>query len=212
MFTVLQNIIHFFFEYTSILDKFAYLENYSGVILTVIFASAIVLGFFVYRLYFSVIIFYVLTTVFIWLLSPVTSWQNTAACIAVVAVIISLLSFRWTHFAAILTCLVMGGLFGWLVYPAVVAAVVGGLVCGALSVFFPLYSICVFLPIFGALGIYEIYSLPIWAVILVILAGIAIQLLVSRKQALFARNYPAKIDYWLDQIKLKRKNKHAAGV
>lgn len=208
MYTLLQKLMQALLELGQIGERFAFLGDHRTLIYTVIFGLAFLLGFYIYKLYFSVTFFYLFVTATILLLSPRTSWQNTVATLSVVGVIFSFLSFRWNHVAAIIFCAVIGGMLGFLIYPLLILVILFALAGGALAVIFPVHSLCVFLPLFGALGLYEIYRLPVWALFLIILAGIGLQLLIARKQTMFSKPYPQKLAYWLE----KRKAKHAAGV
>ena len=171
-----------------------------------VFLLALLFGFYLYRLYFSAVFFYLFVTLSVFVLAPRTSWQNTVAFFSVVGVMLSFLSYKMTKSGGVILCSVVGGMLGYMIVPSVVSAIIGAVIAGALTIIFPVISICVFMSLFGGMGIGEIADLPVFVTILIVIAGAALQLFLSRNTALFDRKYPDKLRYYLEQ---RKKNTNA---
>ena len=201
MATVFRKIWQYLAGITNIWERFEFLSQYKFGIFMCVFLLALLLGFYLYRLFFSVVFFYLFVTLSVFVLAPRTSWQNTVAFFSVVGVMLSFLSYKMTKSGGVILCSVVGGMLGYMIVPSVIAVIVGVVIAGALTIIFPVISICVFMALFGGMGIGEIANLPVFVTILIVIAGAALQLFLSRNTALFDRKCPDKLRYYLEQRK-----------
>ena len=197
-----HDLWNMFTTYTNIWDSFSFLTAYSIQIYTVIFLLSIIMGVYIYKLFFTLMFFFSYVTFSVYLLSPKTSWQNTVAFFSVTGVVFSFLAYQWSKLAACVISIIIGGLTGYFLFGTLPAAVAGIFLFFFLCYLFPLHTLCIEMPLFGALGIYDLYRLPLYVILAIFIAGVLFNMLISRKQTMFTKIYPDRVRYMLEKRKL----------
>ncbi|MBE5823257.1 MAG: hypothetical protein E7308_04230 [Butyrivibrio sp.] len=191
----------FFSKITNIWDRFIFLKDYEDEILMVLFGLAIIFGFFIYRLCFSITFFYLYITACVLILPRIMSMQNTVAFFSVSGVIFSFLLFKCNRIGAFVMCGVIAGMIGYMILPKEFAVAVAVLLSLIMVMFFPFHSVCIFMGLFGGLGFSSMMGLPVWLGIVWAAAGAIAQMYLFRKQDLFGQVLPPKLQYYLDSKK-----------
>lgn len=205
MATVFDEALIYLQQYTGIWKRVSVFEEYKLTAFIVIFVLALFVGFYLYRFAFSLVFFTVFSTFAAWGLSKVTSWNYTLAIVSVVGVVFSFLLFRADRLGAnVISGLVAAGLvlsFGLGLIPAIIAAAIAVVI----TVYFPVHSVCAFTALFGGLGIMEVFNLNLPIGILIILVGIAVQYITTRKQTVTDKRLPKRLEYYLEKRKANEK-------
>ncbi len=94
-------------------------------------------------------------------------------------------------------------MIGYIVMPASFMVVIFALMGLAICFYFPVHGICLYMGLFGGLGLSSLFNFPDYLGVAVgILCGI-FQLVITGNQNLFPNKYPAKIQYLLDKKRIK---------
>ncbi len=192
----------FFSRHTNIWDRFSVLdEHLVFVILYIVFALALFIGFYIYRLYFSVTFFYLYVTACVFVMPRFLSWVNVVAFFSVTGVMFAFLIYKWHRLGSLVLCGAIGGMLGYMILPENFFVVIAAFVAMAITFFFPVHGICIFMALFGGLGLSSVFVIPD---LIGIFGGIVcglFQIWLTRKQTLFDKKYPSKIQYMLDKRK-----------
>lgn len=197
----------FFCDHASVWKDITQITGYRTVILAVLFGLAVLLGFWSFRVYFSLALFLTFVAVSVALLGNSSDWQHVAAFFSVVGVILAYLSFRWPYFASYFVSGAIGAMIGYLISGVLIGAILFGSLFLAMSVLFPLHTVCASMALLGALGLVSLYGIHVLWSILIFAAGFGLQLLFTRKQTLFNKIMPDAVKY-----RLEKRKSDAAGV
>ncbi len=191
----------FFSQLTSIWDRYAYVADYKIAIFSVVFGLALLVGFYIFRLYFSMTFFYLYVTLCVLLLPRFLNWYDVVAFFSVSGVIFSFLMYKCNRFGSLLLCGIIAGMIGYMILPQSFFVAIFALLGLLISFFFPVHAICIFMALFGGLGLSSLYGYPDIAGAAVGAVFAVVQILLTRKQTLFENRYPAKIQYMIDSRK-----------
>lgn len=198
---------NFFCDHASIWKDITEITGYRTVILAILFGLAALLGFWAFRVYFSLSLFLTFVAVSVALSGSGADWQHTVAFFSVVGVILAYLSFRWPYFASYFMSSAIGAMVGYLISGELIGAILFGTLFLGLSVLFPLHTVCAAMSLFGALGLASLFEIHILWSIPIFLAGFGLQLFIARKQTLFGKIMPDAVRY-----RLEKRKSNAAGV
>ena len=179
----------FFSKYTDIWDRFSYVGDYKKQILSVVFGLALAVGFYIYRLYFCATFFYLYVTLCTLVLPRFISWPRVVAFFSVSGVMLTFLIYKSARFGGAVICGVIAGMIGYMIMGIL------------LFLYFPVHTVCLLMAMFGGLGLSSLYGYPDYMGAAVGAVFTIIQLLLTRKQTLFEKRYPARVQYMIDQKK-----------
>lgn len=176
-------------------------QQFGWYVLLAIGILACFLGFYVYRFYVSGMLFGAVTILICTLMNPSSNWGAVVTCFSVVGVILAFLSYRWAHLDAYIFSCVATGLMGWVLFGNAVGAC-----CMAAAAFviirtFPVIGICMISSIAGAWILAEMMGSNLASGIGIAVAGIFLQMIMSRKQKLFSSPVPEKVSLWMAERK-----------
>ena len=177
-------------------------------------------GFYCYRAVVSGLAFLGVTLGSFLCIDPMWGTQAAVTSSAVLGVIIGFLAFRWYRLGGVVLCALIAGSWVWQATGgsgmALVLAALAALLAGLITFFFPLWGICGFTAVWGAVAFaqegWRVWSLlpspeqPLCILLAIVLAvvGLALQMLLFRRQKLFARIMPQKLEYRLQKRREKR--------
>lgn len=189
-----------FINSTRLTEEVAPYLDWGNICVIVICVLACIFGFFVYRAYFSALVFMGISIVLCSALSAMP-WGQVAAWCAVLGVVMALLAYRWHHIGGFCICILVGACIGWNIYPSVVLSVGIGLLFGLLELYFPVIAIIASTSLWGSWMLVEGFQLQIvWKIVMIGLVTVVcfiLQMMMSRKQKLFTMPIPQKMRYWL---------------
>ena len=202
-------------------------EQYQPLIvqgLAVLALFSCLLGFYCYRAVASGLTFLGVTLAgFLWVL-PLWGKQSAVTFSTVLGVAGAFMMFRCSRLGGVLLCALIGGSWAWQLTgqsqePAILTLVIIGaaaLAAGLLTFLFPLWSICGFTAVWGAV-VFAQEGWHLWsglpqggeeALLLMAglsLAGMALQSVLFRRQKLFTKIMPRRLEHRLEQRKRKRR-------
>lgn len=182
-------------------------------------------GFYCYRAVVSGVTFLAVALLGAVWVRPHT-WELAAVTFsAVIGVVMAFLAFRFYRPGAMALCAAIAASFvlpliwqgGALSLGTVIILILLCLAVAVLTAMFPLWSVCAFTSSWGAVS-FVAYSAELWpnafnglgAAMLGIVLGVggcALQLVLFRKQKLFARIMPQRVEYALERRKIERASK-----
>ena len=199
---VFLSCLRLFFEKTGISDRFNGFEQYELIILAVVFTIALVVGFYFFRFYHSVLFFGAYIYICVLLLSRIMNWQNTVAIFSVSGVFLAFLFYKSIHFGSLFLCGFLGGLMGYMIFPNIFFVAFFVVLAMVVTFYFPVHGICAYMAFFGALGLSSLFNLPVYVGIIAGALFSVFQIFITRKQSVFDKRYADKIQYMLDKKKV----------
>lgn len=202
----------FAFE-TGIMGEVRQYGQMGMVILTMLAAVALVLGFKTFRAFFSFLVFIGVTVLSCILLENVADWGEITTCFSVIGTVLALLAYKWHRLGGCIICALIAALTVWTVNESFLIALLLGVLAIISTLLFPVITICLATSLWGSLVLSELLlvTTDIYVIVGVWLAGFAIQMLTNSRQRLFLKKCPDKMTHWLEQRKRKRK-KHADSI
>ncbi|MDD3138411.1 MAG: hypothetical protein PHX08_05505 [Lachnospiraceae bacterium] len=168
-------------------------------------AFALVMGFKTYRIFFSLVLFICITVLSSVLLSGKANWGEITTFFSVVGTIVALLAYQCYKMGGCVICGLIGGIFGWILTDSIGIALLFCALAIIATLKFPVITICLFTSLFGSLIICELLltSGNPFVISAICASGYAVQMLINRRQKIFAKIYPDKVTHWLEKKKRK---------
>lgn len=174
-----------------------------GICVIILGIVGCVLGFRTYRMFFSAILFMTTAVAAFHFMAGTESLRSVATCVAVGGVVLAICGYYWNRIGGFVICFLIGMGVGWLLYPSYILAVACGILAGTAEVFFPVIAISVMTSLWGACMLAEGFqmsgALQVVAVLGMAVISSAWQLVLNRKQKLFAKVCPDRVRYWMEQ-------------
>lgn len=190
MATVFDRVWTYLSLETNIWDRFSFLIQYRTIIFSLIFGAALLVGYLVYQMYFSITFFYLFVTLTTILLRPYIAWNYVVAIFSVAGVIFTFLSYRWTRVGGLVLCAVIGAMCGAYISAVLIGTdiniasisimVVFALVAFLAEFFLTQYTICIMTAVFGGFGLAEVFGFPLAGFVLAA-GGAGLQIFLSRR-------------------------------
>ena len=197
---------------TGILGEIRRYQEMGSYVLLLLGILGCFLGFWVYRAYVSVFLFFLIAYVSTICLSSRVDWGVVVTCFAVVGTALAILAYGWHRLGGCILCACIGIWIGTLVCPSVWAAILGGVLAVLWMLLFPVLALCSLTALWGGWLISDLLFQLVWkgkpslhGLTAFICAGVGfgIQILLSRHQTLFAQTCPKRVAHWLEQKKGK---------
>ena len=168
-------------------------------------AFALVLGFKIYRIYFSLLLFICVTILSSILLSGKANWGEITTFFSVFGTIVALLAYQCYKVGGCVVCGLLSGIFGWIISDSIGIALLFCALVVIATLKFPVITICLVTSLFGSLIICELLltNENPYVISAIWVSGFAVQMLINRRQKIFAKIYPDKVTHWLEQKKRK---------
>ena len=193
-----------FFDFTGIGDRFSFVTEYEIIILPIIFGTSLVLGFYFFRFYQSVLFFCAYVYACAMVLPKIMNWQSTVAVFSVSGVFLAFLFYKCNRSGSMILCGCISGLIAYSFIPHIIPAVIFAILGIVLTFFFPVHGVCVFTSLFGGLGISSLLGFPFYVGLIAGILFAIFQIWVTKDQNIFDKKYPAAIQEALDRKKRKK--------
>lgn len=192
---MIELITHFFTWFTFETGIIGKIRQYSELGLWCIFIIGFMscfFGFKVFRAYFSVFMFGLVTSLCCLFFKERWDWGSVTTCFAVVGVFVALLSFEWKKAGAIIMCGIFGAMTASLFLASNIVVLLIGIVCIVAVILFPVITICFLSSLWGSIILSEI--LPVtnagYCYLILTIIAFGLQLFFNRKQDLFKETCP----------------------
>lgn len=184
---------------TGILGEIRQYYDFKIVILTLLGVLACFLGFKIYRSLFSIFTFMVTAMGSICFMKNITDWGTIVTTFSVIGIGLAFFAFRWTYLGAVIinSLIVMG--FLSMISNSIIGIVISCVLIAIAIVLFPVISTIILTSAFGGTILGEIFNLNKLTIMFLIVAGIIIQKLTNQNQKLFEKEYPDKINDFLEK-------------
>lgn len=127
---------------------------------------------------------------------------------AIIGGILAFIAYEWKYAGAFFLGAVIAGTFLFQMRCSLLIVILGGVLGGILVYNFPVIGVSFGTACFGGFMLSELITfswLSGWpSAILFTVAGFAIQMLLSKKQTLFGKKYPASIQHYLEERKRRK--------
>ena len=185
------------------------IELLSGILLFLAVLTCF-LGFNVYRAEFSVLVFIGVTLICCFIMRERTDWGTVTTTFAVLGTAFAFFAFRWHRLGGFVICGVTAAAVAWLMTQSIWITVAAGVLAGILLLWFPVIMLCLMTSLWGALVIYGfrgdiplLYGRGNLAVVIIMAAGFVLQMMINRKQKLFVKVYPRRLEHWMEERRKK---------
>lgn len=170
-------------------------------------AVFVLFGFKTYRAVFALLVFMAVALASCFLLTGRTDWGSIVTCFSVLGSVLAFMGYKWVHLGACIISGLVALSAAWVYTHTLWLAVLLCVLAIAATVAFPVICICLFTALWGSLVLTELTPLPdaLWMIVLLCAGGFALQMLLARKQKLFAKKYPAFVTHWLEQRQQRKK-------
>lgn len=185
---------------TGILGELRRFEPYGAGCLLILGVLCCFLGFKMYRVFFSVYLFSLIAAACCILLRSRMDWGAVVTCFAVLGTVISLLAYQWYRLGGCVISGLIGMGIGWLLFPSLWALAVGAVLGIVFTLQFPVIAICLLTALWGGGMVSGLEVAPGGGVtfVLFVAAGFSLQMVMNRKQKLFASVCPDRVRHWLE--------------
>lgn len=202
---LLSTLFGYFVELADIQDKvtdIAYVST--GIIITIAILSC-VLGFYSYRTFFSIIMFFFSAATIVYLLGDKELRGTIVTCIAVISTLLAFFSYQWSKVGGFVVCCFVGACIGWIICPSWIAATISAVIAGVIEGLFPVIAISGYSSLFGTWILADVCELTgnkkILMILFVSIAAFVWQMIISRKQKTFSKACPDKIRLFFEKKK-----------
>lgn len=185
------------------------IEFLSGILLLLAVLTCF-FGFNVYRAEFSVLVFIGVTLVCCFIMRERTDWGTVTTTFAVFGTAFAFFAFRWHRLGGFTICGVTAAAVVWLMTQSLWITVAAGVLAGILLLLFPVIMLCLMTSIWGMLVIYGfrediplLYGRGKLTFVLIMAAGFVLQMMINRKQKLFVKVYPRRLEHWMEERRKK---------
>lgn len=167
-------------------------------------------GFNVYRAEFSVLVFIGVTLICCFIMRDRTDWGTVTTTFAVLGTAFAFFAFRWHRLGGFVICGVTAAAAVWLITQSIWITAAAGVLAGILLLLFPVIMICLMTSLWGMLVIYGfrediplLYGRGRFIFVVIMAAGFVLQMIINRKQILFAKVYPRRLEHWMEKRRKK---------
>lgn len=179
--------------------------------ITVLALASSLFGFYLYRGVVSVLVFLTMTLIGGCWIGPAWGEQARATFGAVLGIAVAFLAFRWYRLGTVGLCAAIAAGWTWNILgpQGWFFAVLLGIAAGGIAFCFPFWSVCGFTAAWGGVTFAALGGelLPIPQPILTLLgivlipAGLTLQLILFRRQTLFDHIMPKRMEYTLEKFR-----------
>lgn len=202
---IMELFLRFSLE-TGILDTVnENIEFLSGVLLLVAVLTCF-FGFNIYRVEFSVLVFVAVTLVCCFIMGNRTDWGTVTTVFAVLGTAFAFFAFRWHRLGGFFVCGLIAAAVAWIMTQSIWVTIVAGVLAGILLLLFPVIMLCLMTSLCGTLIIYGfksditfLHGMGNQVFVIIMAAGFALQMLINRKQKLFEKKYPKRLEHWMQE-------------
>lgn len=201
----LQQGFAFFAQESGIIGWIRQYEEVGFWCLAAVMIVSCLAGFWCYRLFFSMVVFMGIVTLWSAVFTRFIDWRTAAATFSVVGVAAALLAYRWHRLGAVIICGLIAAGLAWKVHLSVGLIVLSSVSAGIISLGFPVAALCVMTAWGGSVLGAELFPhilSGVWQAVF-FAAGLAVQGLTARKQTFFMKTCPGWFHNWLEQRERK---------
>ena len=191
---------------TGILGTVKENERLLEIILICIATLACILGFKIYRILFSMLMFVVVTLLICFLMKERTDWGTVATMFAVLGTVCAFFAYRWHKVGGFIICALIAAAMGWIHTGSIWITFIAGLLAGIAMLVFPVIMISLMTSAWGSIILFEarveipfMENLSIIIFFIFAVAGFLLQMLINKKQTLFPKKYPKKVQHWMEK-------------
>ena len=191
---------------TGILDAVNENIEFLSVILLILAVLTCFFGFNIYRAEFSVLVFIAVTLVCCFVMRERTDWGTVTTAFAVLGTAFAFFAFRWHRLGGFVVAGLIAAAAVWTLSRTLWITVAAGLLAGVLVLMLPVIVICLMTSLWGTMVLYGYRSdlsflngngyVPFF---IIVAAGFLVQMLVNRRQKLFAKAYPRRLEHWIQE-------------
>lgn len=207
MTAVISKWFEIFASETGILGEIRQYQGLGIWVMMLIGFLACFFGFKVYRALFSVSFFLVIALVSSVVLGSRTDWGSVVTFFSVSGITLAVLGYGWHRLGGFLVCAFAGAMIASELSTSVWVILGTGAAFGLLVLVFPVITICFTTALWGGWLLWDTLSLvmvidrQLYGLLLSLMveAGFLIQLLMNRKQKLFSKVCPDRMQYWMEK-------------
>lgn len=184
---------------TGILGEIRQYYDFKIVILTLLGVLACFLGFKIYRSLFSIFTFMITAMGSICFMKNMTDWGAIVTTFSVIGIGLAFFAFRWTYLGAVIINSLIAMGFLSIISNSIIGMIILCVLISIVTVVFPVISTTILTSAFGGIILGELFNLNKLTIMFLVVGGIIIQKFTNQNQKVFEKEYPDKINDFLEK-------------